>query len=85
MSGLCHCCISEENLSTEDIMSLPLICHVSVRRISQQARSAQTRALVDKVIRIDHAGELGADRIYAGQHAVLSDTASGPVIKVTFM
>ncbi|XP_033745827.1 5-demethoxyubiquinone hydroxylase, mitochondrial-like isoform X2 [Pecten maximus] len=62
-------------------MSLPLICRVSVRGISTQAKSARTRALVDRIIRIDHAGELGADRIYAGQHAVLGNTATGPVIK----
>lgn len=29
--------------------------------------------LVDKFIRVDHAGELGADRIYAGQMAVLGE------------
>lgn len=28
-------------------------------------------AMVDKFLRVDHAGELGADRIYAGQMAVL--------------
>lgn len=27
--------------------------------------------LLDSIIRVDHAGELGADRIYAGQMAVL--------------
>ena len=26
---------------------------------------------VDRILRVDHAGELGADRIYAGQMAVL--------------
>jgi len=36
-----------------------------VRYIS---RSSQE---VDSIIRVDHAGELGADRIYAGQMAVL--------------
>ncbi len=44
--------------------------------------------LVDKIIRVDHAGEFGADRIYAGQMAVLghephralhSDCRSEPV------
>lgn len=29
---------------------------------------------------MDHAGELGADRIYAGQHAILGNTAEGPTI-----
>ena len=29
--------------------------------------------MVDKFVRVDHAGELGADRIYAGQMAVLGE------------
>ncbi|EYC21467.1 hypothetical protein Y032_0019g3841 [Ancylostoma ceylanicum] len=33
--------------------------------------AAARRALLEKIIRVDHAGELGADRIYAGQLAVL--------------
>lgn len=37
--------------------------------------------LIDRVLRVDHAGELGADRIYAGQLAVLGKTPVGPVIK----
>jgi len=37
--------------------------------------------LIDKIIRVDHAGELGADRIYAGQYAVLGKTPVGPLIK----
>ena len=38
---------------------------------------------VDRVIRINHAGEFGADRIYAGQAAVLSSSSVGPLIKVS--
>ncbi|XP_069700313.1 5-demethoxyubiquinone hydroxylase, mitochondrial [Periplaneta americana] len=36
---------------------------------------------VDSIIRVDHAGELGADRIYAGQMAVLGNTSVGPLIQ----
>lgn len=36
---------------------------------------------MDSIIRVDHAGELGADRIYAGQMAVLGNTKEGPLIK----
>lgn len=36
-------------------------------------RSATTSRLVDEFIRVDHAGELGADQIYAGQMAVLGN------------
>ena len=38
---------------------------------------------IDRMIRVDHAGERGADRIYAGQMAVLGNTSSGPVVKVS--
>ena len=39
------------------------------------------RDLVDRVIRVDHAGEYGAVRIYEGQLAVLGKSAAGPVIR----
>lgn len=39
------------------------------------------RAAVDRIIRVDHAGEYGANRIYAGQMAVLGRTSVGPVIQ----
>lgn len=46
-------------------------------------RNVQQKAstLIDKIIRVDHAGELGADRIYAGQHAILGNSKVGPTIK----
>ncbi len=36
--------------------------------------------LIARIIRVDHAGEYGARRIYEGQLAVLHGTPSGPVI-----
>ena len=39
------------------------------------------QAMVEAMIRVDHAGEYGARRIYEGQLAVLGGTASGPVIR----
>ncbi|CAJ0600452.1 unnamed protein product [Cylicocyclus nassatus] len=42
---------------------------------------AARKALLEKIIRVDHAGEMGADRIYAGQMAVLSGSPLGSVIK----
>ena len=38
-------------------------------------------ALVARVLRVDHAGEYGAKRIYEGQLAVLGDTPSGDAIR----
>uniref|UniRef100_A0A0K0CUR5 5-demethoxyubiquinone hydroxylase, mitochondrial n=1 Tax=Angiostrongylus cantonensis TaxID=6313 RepID=A0A0K0CUR5_ANGCA len=43
--------------------------------------AAARKALLEKVIRVDHAGELGADRIYAGQMAVFQGSSVGSVIK----
>ncbi len=37
--------------------------------------------LIARMIRVDHAGELGATRIYDGQLAVLRRTKAGPVIQ----
>lgn len=36
---------------------------------------------IDRIIRVDHAGELGADRIYAGQLAILGQTKSAATIQ----
>lgn len=44
-------------------------------------RTYTTKAELDSIIRVDHAGELGADRIYAGQMAILGSTSKGPLIK----
>lgn len=38
-------------------------------------------ALVERYVRVDHAGEYGAKRIYAGQLAVLGDSEHGPIIR----
>jgi ubiquinone biosynthesis monooxygenase Coq7 len=39
------------------------------------------RELIDEVIRVDHAGEYGAQRIYAGQLAVLKHHPVAPTIQ----
>lgn len=38
------------------------------------------RELIERIIRVDHAGEYGARRIYEGQLAVLGRTIHGPTI-----
>jgi ubiquinone biosynthesis monooxygenase Coq7 len=38
-------------------------------------------ALIDRILRVDHAGEYGARRIYAGQLAVLGRSASAPALR----
>lgn len=36
---------------------------------------------IDSLLRVDHAGEFGAQRIYAGQLAVLKESAAAPAIR----
>jgi hypothetical protein len=40
------------------------------------------RALNDEIIRVDHAGEYGAQRIYDGQIAVLGNDSCGHLLRV---
>lgn len=37
--------------------------------------------MIERIIRVDHAGEVGAERIYAGQLAILGKRKSGEVIR----
>lgn len=50
--------------------------------IIRSSYSSRPDEMVDRIIRVDHAGEYGADRIYAGQLAVLENTSVGPTIEV---
>ncbi|XP_053550281.1 5-demethoxyubiquinone hydroxylase, mitochondrial [Bombina bombina] len=53
-----------------------------VRHCSSGRRSNdEDKALLDRIIRVDHAGEYGANRIYAGQMAVLGRSSVGPIIQ----
>ena len=56
-------------------------CLVSVTR-QQTGCAVRPHSVIDRTIRIDHAGEFGANRIYAGQYAVLGRTHVGPVVQV---
>lgn len=39
------------------------------------------RQILDRILRVDHAGEYGAKRIYAGQIAVLGEGPQGPLLR----
>lgn len=54
---------------------------IAPKHLLHQIRTATSKAKLDEIIRVDHAGELGADRIYAGQMAVLGTTSKAPIIK----
>ena len=48
-------------------------CHwkIYTRTLSTQEKSNIRRQTLDRFLRVDHAGEYGADRIYSGQAAIL--------------
>lgn len=46
----------------------------------EKAKTTRPSPLTDEIIRVDHAGELGADRIYAGQMAILGSSPMGKTI-----
>ncbi len=39
------------------------------------------RAIIERILRVDHAGEYGAKRIYDGQLAILGKSANAPTIR----
>jgi len=55
------------------------VTHFSRRCLSTKEQEASRKAMIDRFIRVDHAGEFGADRIYAGQLAVLGPKGIGPL------
>jgi len=44
-------------------------------------RERRRKEVLERIIRVDHAGEFGAHRIYEGQMAVLGKTPVGPLLK----
>lgn len=59
------------------------LCNQLIRNSSSEAKTIRPRPsrMIDEIIRVDHAGEMGADRIYAGQMAVLGNSKVGPTVK----
>nr|CAJ82489.1 coenzyme Q7 homolog, ubiquinone (yeast) [Xenopus tropicalis] len=59
--------------------------HVNITTVRQCRASNlvdnEEKAVLDRIIRVDHAGEYGANRIYAGQMAVLGRSTVGPIIQ----
>ncbi|KAG5891586.1 hypothetical protein JTB14_022251 [Gonioctena quinquepunctata] len=47
----------------------------------KNCRTKTDLATLQQIVRVDHAGELGADRIYAGQMAVLGTSSKAPLIR----
>jgi len=56
---------------------------LSVRGVAYEASQNKTDARLkyERMLRVDHAGEYGAVRIYEGQIAILGETSVGPTLK----
>jgi len=65
-------------------MAVPVmrICRRCICSQAQKTHVKRANRHLDRIVRVDHAGELGADRIYAGQMAILGRTSVGPTIQV---
>ena len=55
----------------------------SATAFPRRASSLKTQKILDRMLRVDHAGEYGAVRIYKGQMAILGSTKVGPILEVT--
>lgn len=54
----------------------------TVSTYAEREQRRRRRQLYDRILRVNHAGELGADRIYAGQMAVLgSRSEAGAIVQ----
>ncbi|ANB11922.1 putative monooxygenase CAT5 [Sugiyamaella lignohabitans] len=55
----------------------------AINSVKHTNLTAKQQSKIQKIVRVDQAGELGADYIYAGQHLVFSNTkpALAPLIK----
>jgi len=49
--------------------------------IDDPSMAKKRREMLDRIIRVDHAGEVGADKIYAGQMFMLGKSEVGPLIQ----
>ncbi|KAM8878315.1 NADPH-dependent 3-demethoxyubiquinone 3-hydroxylase, mitochondrial isoform 1-T1 [Spinachia spinachia] len=61
--------------------AVPLQLSSRVYSIVPTSRDSEEKEMLDRILRVDHAGEYGANRIYAGQMAVLGRSSIGPQIQ----
>lgn len=58
------------------------VCSVRGFGVLPPAEDKEEKAMLHRMMRVDHAGEYGASQIYAGQMAVLSRTQTRTLIQV---
>lgn len=71
-------------LSSSSTWGIQVARHVWYRTVTSAASTvSRRRNMLDRIIRVDHAGELAASSIYEGQMALLGNTPAGLVIQVS--
>ncbi|XP_041474580.1 5-demethoxyubiquinone hydroxylase, mitochondrial-like [Lytechinus variegatus] len=63
------------------LRAMRAVTEVKGQRSASSMSGLTRKEMIDRIIRVDHAGEVGADRIYAGQLAVLKNSSVGPLIQ----
>lgn len=63
-------------------VSVPLQRNSRAYSVVPPPRDTEEKEMLHRILRVDHAGEYGANRIYAGQMAVLGRSRTGPLIQV---
>nr|XP_054763005.1 5-demethoxyubiquinone hydroxylase, mitochondrial-like [Lytechinus pictus] len=76
LSSMRYCVLRQYKLR-----AMRAVTEVKSQRSASSMSSLTRKEMIDRIIRVDHAGEVGADRIYAGQLAVLKNTSVGPLIQ----
>lgn len=64
------------------VVAVPLQLSSRAYSVVPPPRDSEEKEMLDRILRVDHAGEYGANRIYAGQMAVLGRSRTGPLIQV---
>ncbi|XP_076001929.1 NADPH-dependent 3-demethoxyubiquinone 3-hydroxylase, mitochondrial [Genypterus blacodes] len=62
-------------------VTVPLQLSSRAHSVLPPSLDNEEKAMLDRMLRVDHAGEYGANRIYAGQMAVLGRSRTGPLIQ----
>uniref|UniRef100_A0A3B5AL47 5-demethoxyubiquinone hydroxylase, mitochondrial n=1 Tax=Stegastes partitus TaxID=144197 RepID=A0A3B5AL47_9TELE len=59
----------------------PLFSFTRAYSVFPTPLDSEEKEMLHRIVRVDHAGEYGANRIYAGQMAVLGRSKTGPLIQ----
>eukprot|EP00088_Acartia_fossae_P012631 TRINITY_DN16531_c0_g1_i1.p1 TRINITY_DN16531_c0_g1~~TRINITY_DN16531_c0_g1_i1.p1 ORF type:complete len:216 (-),score=25.04 TRINITY_DN16531_c0_g1_i1:259-906(-) len=71
----------KNGVNKNEFLLLTQRCMSSSTAVDEKRLELQRKKLIDRIIRVDHAGEMGATFIYKGQMAVLGKSSISNLIK----